>query len=143
MDSQDIIKMWEEDSPINIDDIARQSVDIPRLHAKYLKILSSERIILKKLIAKQKILAMTLQDYYEGRLDGRDIKREPFQYHITKGQAEKRVEADKEMIGLNLLIGQVEENILLLKDIITNINQRNWIFRNYIDYQKFLNGVGS
>lgn len=135
------IAEWEMDSKINIEAIDRESIKIPNLHAKYLTYLANERQILKKLVRKRKTLVLTLTDYYSGKIDGRDIGREPFPYNETKAGVEKRVENDPDILKLDALYDIQEEKILFLKEVITNINQRNFQLKTALDFIKFTSGV--
>lgn len=135
------ISEWDKDSKINIDAIDQESIRIPNLHSKYLTFLTNERILLKKLVKKKKSLALILADYYSGKIDGKDIGREPFQLQETKAGVEKRVETDKEILKLESISDIQEEKILFLKEVIMNINQRNFQLKTALDFIKFTSGV--
>lgn len=133
--------MWAEDAKIKRTELDIEALNIPILHSKYIKLMSSERVRFRALGEKKKILTQQLYDYYEGKLDGRDIGREPWQIvDKTKALTEKRVENDKELVDMNIRIFQSEEKVLLLKEIIININQRNFQLRVALDFMKFQNG---
>ena len=137
----EIQELWSVDSKINPNDVGNESLNIPLLHSKYLNIMSKERLIYKALLEKKKQISSTLEDYYDGKIDGRDIGREPCQIkYSTKSQLEKAVESDKEIIQINLKIAASEEIVLFCKEVIHSINQRNFIIKNYIDFKKFTEG---
>lgn len=141
MKLEEIQSLWGEDSNINRENLDQESTRIPKLHHKYITILSDERRAFKYLLDKRKQLEMTLQDYYTGKIDGRDIGREPWPVKEIKEYVTKRVECDKEMVDMNLKLVTQEEKVLYLKEVILNINQRNYQIKNAIDWVKWTGGA--
>lgn len=139
---EELYSSWSEDAKIDHSEAGMESLNIPMLHNKYLKLLSSERLTYFALNEKRKQLENTLEDYYSGRVDGRDIGRAPYQFIAgTRSKVEKIVATDDEMVKLNLQIALSEEKMLYLKEVVNSINQRNWNLKNYIEWQKFTQGV--
>lgn len=137
---EEYMNEWGSDSIIDTSNISMESLKVPRLHSKYMNFLSSERIRYKKLIEAKNKLEVDLEDYYLGKLDGRDIGRDPYQMTETRTSASKKVSTDKDMVKVNLALLTQEEIVLFLKDVIQSINNRNFTIKNYVDIQKFLNG---
>lgn len=134
--------MWAEDANIDRGQLDIESLEIPKLHAKYLRLLSKERLRYKTLQEKKKELIQTLTDYFNGVIDGRDIGREPWQLaRESKSSVEKRVELDKQFIEMNIQIYVSEEKVNMLIEIIKNINQRNFQIKGAIDFLRFQNGM--
>ena len=133
--------LWSEDAKIDVHTMGDASINIPSLQQKYLTLLANERILYKRLLLKREKLELQLEDYFEGKIDGKDIGRAPYQ-HIPgmKESMRKRVSTDDEMIKMNLAIIIAEEKMLYLKEIVRDINQRNWYIKNWLDYQKWTNG---
>lgn len=142
MKLDEIHSNWALDTKIKKESLEEESLRIPELHSKYLNFLSTERKVYKALIERKKLLEETLTDYFLGRIDGKDIGREPWQGTESKSSAEKRVERDAAIINLNLQISEQEEKVLALKEIISNINQRTWHIKNAIDFIKWTGGAG-
>lgn len=140
MKLEEIQELWASDCQIAKEKLDAESLRIPLLHSKYLKLMSDERLRFKLLQDKRAELFQTLMDYFEGKIDGRDIGRSPWQLKETKAACEKRILADKEYIALNIKVYQSEEKVLTLKEIITSINQRNFIIKNAIDWFKWSQG---
>jgi len=141
MKLSDLQTEWKADSKIEPMTIAESAIGVPNLHSKYLTFLSSERVRLRALVAERAILEKKLEDYFEGRIDGRDIGRGPFQHVVsTKSKLEKLINSDPEMMAVNLAMVESEEIVGFLKEVITSINGRNFTIKNYIDYQRWLNG---
>lgn len=145
MKLEDIHTEWAKDSKINPTDLANESLNTPKLHGKYLQILSGERLRLKKLKEEKKALALTKTEYFMGRLSKDELTQlgwEPFYLKLLKQDVPAYLEADKEMIKLNLTIGMQEEKVEVLQDIIKTVGNRGFQIKNYIDWKKFENGLG-
>jgi len=131
---------WSEDHKIDQTDLATESTNIPYLHSKYMNYLSSERLKMRKMSEKQRKLKSELLDYYQGNVDGKDIGRNPWPLTESKSSAEKRVDNDSEIIKMNLIMYELEEIVLFLKEVVVNINNRGFAIKNAIDWKKFTNG---
>jgi len=131
---------WAADAPINREQLDIDSLDIPKLHSKYVKMLSKERLVFKALDEKKKQFIQKLTDYFGGSLDGKEIGRPAWQLNETKSAIEKRVENDAELSKMKIQIYQAEEKVQVLIEIIKNINQRNFQIKNAIDFMRFMNG---
>jgi len=145
MKLEEIHAEWSKDSKINPLDLANESLNTPKLHGKYLQILSGERLKLKKLREEKKSLSLTKTEYFLGRLSKDELNQlgwEPFYLKLLKQDVPTYLEADKEIVRLNLTIGMQEEKVDVLQDIIKTIGNRGFQIKNYIDWKKFENGLG-
>ena len=98
MKIEDIVDSWRADAVVDDTELDRASLNVPILHAKYLNILSVERLKLRSLKLKQKELTRLLGEYYRGDLnnpeDLADIGREPWPKTVLKQDLLQYVEAD-------------------------------------------------
>ena len=69
MKLEEIYELWEKDSEINPSFISEEAIKIPKLHNKYYKIFSNERLSLRKLETDYKQLYLLKYDYFMGTLD--------------------------------------------------------------------------
>lgn len=143
MNIEDIMDMWTQDAKIDDVDLDRESLSVPNLHAKYLKILYQQKLKLRKLIIQKKTLVKVLSEYYKGDLnnpeDLKEIQREPWSRTILKQDINSYVDSDDEMIKLFTKIAYQEEVVLLLEDIMKNINNRTFHIKNAIEWRKLTN----
>ena len=143
MNIEDIMDMWTQDAKIDDVDLDRESLSVPNLHAKYLKILYQQKLKLRKLNIQKKTLVKVLGEYYKGDLnnpeDLRDIQREPWSRTILKTDINSYVDSDEEMIKLLTKLAYQEEVVLLLEDIMKNINNRTFHIKNAIEWRKLTN----
>ncbi len=140
MKLSEIEDMWEVDSKVDKERLDQDSLVVFPLHSKYHKILSAERIKYRAMGEKKKLLVTKLEDYFNGKLNGPDIGREPWQLQENKASVEKRIESDKELIDFNLAYFQQEEKVLLLKEIIESLNRRSFGVGNAIKFMAFMRG---
>jgi hypothetical protein len=135
-----ITTMWLEDARIDDVDLDTESLKIPSLHAKYLKILYEEKLKLKSYIIKRKTFSRVLSEYYRGDLNNKEdlaeIGREPWSRTVVKQDIASYVDSDHDMIKLLTKISYQEEVVSLLEDILKNINNRGFQIKNTIDWRR-------
>jgi len=140
MKIEDIMKEWKNDAKIDDINLDSSSIDIPMLHAKWLEIRTKAKSKLIGLQYKKKKLTKTLYEYYRGNLnnpdDLKEINREPLLNKPLNSETTIYVDADEEMIHLNLRIAAQEEIVDVLTEILKSINNRNWVIKAAVDYRK-------
>lgn len=145
MKLEDIHSEWSKDSKINPLDLSGESLNTPKLHGKYLKIMSDERLKLRKLKANLSELVLAKTEYFTGKMDREELQRrgwEPFSMRLLKQDVTAYLHADKDVVQLNLQIGLQEEKVDVLESILKTIANRGFQIKNYIDWKKFENGLG-
>jgi len=138
-----IIEMWTVDSKIDDVELDTESLKIPSLHAKYLKLLYEQKLRLKSLAIKRKTLTRVLSEYYKGDLnhpeDLKELDREPWQRTVLKQDLPSYIDSDKDMIKLLTRMSYQEEVVSLLEDILKSINNRGFQIKNGIEWRKLTN----
>ncbi len=74
LDLQSILEQWQQDCVIDnsrLDDVSR---DTPKLHAKYLQLLSLSKLQVKRAEASQKVLLKDKWLYSNGKMDKETIE---------------------------------------------------------------------
>lgn len=135
---------WRKDSPVDSTELAVESLKIPELHSKYLKIYFEERRKLKALEFQTKELFLKKYEYYNGKLSMEELDElnwEPFQKRLMKNEIEMYLNSDKEIIQNNIRIVNQQEKLDFLQEVIKNLNQRNFQIKNAIEWRKFTQGV--
>jgi hypothetical protein len=144
MNIEEIEKQWEEDSKIDETSLLSESAKIPKLHSKYYKLYFRAAMKLQKLKAELLELEKLKIEYYNGTLAEEDLKErgwKPNPLKILRTDINRYVEADKDIIELSLRIAYHSEIATYLENIIKQINNRNFIIKNMIDWLKFSNGI--
>ena len=141
---KEILALWETDSKVDTIELDKESLKIPSLHNKYLKIYASENLQLKKMNHDFKEMERDKFEYYSGKMSGEDLKDrgwDQFDHKLLKQDIPRYLESDRELIKLLLKIDYQKEKVETVKSIMTNINGRSFYINNAITWQKFLNGI--
>jgi thymidylate synthase len=143
MKIEEIHKMWAEDSMINSADLTESSLQSPILHAKYLRIFSTEKSRLVLFEMEQKKLLKKKWLYYNGKMDGDEIEAEGWEFDpfnglkVLKGEMNYYYDADDDIQKSEMKIKLQKEKIDTLKEIIENIKWRHQNIRNIITWKQF------
>ena len=143
MKLEEIQELWNRDREIDIAELAIESVRIPQLHDKYLKIYIDERVKLKSLEFELSKMVRLKNDYYSGRMAQEDLEKlgwEPFLGKILKGEMHSYLEADEDVFRIKTKIVMMEEKINYLDSIVKMINNRGFQIKSAIDWIKFKSG---
>ena len=144
MKLEEIQEHWEKDSQIDRTELGEESLKISRLHNKYFKIFSAERLTLRKLEMDYKHLYRLKYQYYQGILSEEEMdemKWEPFQLKILKQDLPVYIEGDKDIHNLNLKIGLQSEKVQFLESILKNLFNRGYQIKNVIEWERFRVGA--
>lgn len=143
MNIETILNDWSEDCKIDETNLSHESTNIPILHSKYISMYTNAKLSRLRIYEKRKEIKRKLWEYYDGKTCEEDLKewgREQFKMQLINSQIATYVDSDDEMININLKIGYQDELIKLLEDIVKTIHTRNFIIKNSLDYQRFMNG---
>lgn len=143
MDIDELEKMWAEDAKIDETNLISESAKIPSLHSKYYKLYFRASMNVHKSKAKLKELEKDKIEYYNGSMSPEDLKEKgwkPNPLKILRNDMDRYIQADKEIINLCLKIDYENGIAKFLEDVIRQINNRNFVLKNMIDFLKFKNG---
>lgn len=145
-DLKKIHEMWAKDAiidPMNLDEASRQA---PILHSKYLQLLSTSKLQLKKVEHQQKILLRDKWLYYNGKMDQETMQQlgwnpDPFNgLKILKGELDYYYNSDPDIQKSEEKIQYFKTLIEVLTDVIDNIKWRHQTIRNMISWKQFESG---
>ena len=145
MKLEEIQVLWNEDKIINIADLGHESVNIPLIHDKYLKIYIDERVRLKGLEFESAKLIKLKANYYLGELGEEELNKlgwDQFLGRITKTQTtilNQYMEADNDIIEVKQRLILIQEKVNYLDSIIKMLNSRGFQIKNALDWLKFSN----
>lgn len=141
----EILDTWDEDTKIDRTELGDASLDIPKLHSKWLRRLTSEKLKLKLLEAESKALKLEKHEFYtqgespETRAKGWKM---PSRGVILVKDIPLYMEADPHLIEMNLRVAYQAEIVSAIELIMKSIHGRNWEVRAAIDWIKFTSGIG-
>lgn len=143
MDIEELEKMWAKDSKIDETNLSNESARIPELHSKYYKLMFRAHMKVSKLKSELKELERDKTEYYNGNMALEDMKERgwnPKPLKILRSDLDKYIQSDKDIINLSLKIDYHSSIEQFLESVVKQINTRNFILKNMIDFLKFQNG---
>ena len=144
MQLDSLFELWKVDSEIDRSELGEASTTIPKLHYKYYKLYSQERLTLRKLEAEYKVLFKDKWEYYQGNMSEEDLKErewKPFPLKVLKTDIDKYIDSDTDIVKHNYKIEYQKEKIDFLESVIRSINNRGFQIKNAIDWEKFKVGI--
>ncbi|CAB5221067.1 Recombination, repair and ssDNA binding protein UvsY [uncultured Caudovirales phage] len=144
MTLDEIHNSWGEDSELSLLKLETSISDVPKLHSKYLRLLTTEKMILRKNEEQRKQLIKLKHDYFLGILSEDELKFngwEPCRLKILKSDMPMHIEADVDVINMNLKIAVQQEKVFVLEQIIKHISNRGFLIKSMIDWQRFTMGA--
>jgi len=144
MTLDEILNIWEKDSKIDRTDISSECLKVPELHHKYLKIMSHESLLLKKLENDRRTLFKLKWEYYLGNLDKETLDEkgwQPMRLKILKNDIDVYMDSDVDLQTLDAKIAVQKEKTTALESILRSISMRSYTLKNYIDFEKFQVGA--
>ena len=146
LDLKSIHEMWAKDCVINPNKLDESSRQAPILHAKYLELLTTYKLQLKKAEFDQKKLLKDKWLYYNGKMDkdellSRGWTPDPFNgLKILKGEMDYYYDSDPDITLSETKIQYYKTVIDTLTEIISNINWRHQTIGNMIKWKQFESG---
>ena len=144
MKLEEIQNEWENDAGIDRSELGEESIKIPKLHSKYYKWYSRERLHLVGLQEELKALKKDKYDYYSVVLDRDELDDrgwEPIQLRILKSDLSMHIDSDKDIINHNLKVAYSKEKVEFVEAIIKTLNIRSYQINNAIQWEKFKVGT--
>jgi hypothetical protein len=139
-----IHELWDVDSKIDDLELDLESLKIPQLHSKYMKIMNDENRILNRMMFTHKMLEKDKFEYYSGKMCQEDLDErnwQPLALKILKGDVAKYVDGDPNIVQNLVMIGDQREKVGLLSSIIGSVNNRSFTISNAIKWKQFTNGI--
>lgn len=140
MKLEDIMDEAEKYMKIDETNLAKESLETPKMYGKLLRIRTNESMLLQRYRFQLKKLYQDKRDYYLGRADPEVYKAKPFDLKILKSEVDSYIEADDEIQDLTLKIEVQTEKLNYLDNALKQVANRGFTIRNALDFQKMMNG---
>ena len=144
MKLEEIQELWNRDRDIDISNLAVESVRIPQVHDKYLKIYIDERIKLKGLEFDLAKITRLKTNYYAGTMSQEELDElgwQPFLVKVIKGERQAYLDSDDDIIKLKKNMVIVQEKINYVDSIIKMISNRGFQIMSAVDWIKYKDGI--
>lgn len=143
---EDIVTSWEADAKTAQDQISTAAIDIPVLHAKYLRMFVGERIMLKKEEQRNIRLRANKRMWMLGELSKQELETLGWNQWLRqtplKSQIDELLECDEDCMVEAMALMVVKQKVDALEAIIKVINNRSYQLSVAVSFIKFQNGVG-
>jgi hypothetical protein len=145
MTLDEIFEQWSIDSTVSKLDLDSAALGIPKLHHKYCRMLSTERMLLRKMESDADILYNNKKLWLLGELSSDELKTlgwEPQLKRHVKSNVDDTLKADKDCISMTLKVAYQREKLEALDNILKMIHNRSYQIANAINFMKFQQGIG-
>ena len=143
LDLDMIQKMWEKDSNIDLDNLHTESINIPKLHAKYYEIYNNIVLLKKKAEQQRKNTRHERYEYFTGKADPEVYTENPFPKKIRdKDTLQKYLDAAESLSSVSLKIDYYDTILNYLESILRVIQNRTYQIKNAVEFMKFQAGYG-
>jgi len=143
MKIEKIFEEWDADTDFDKTELGDEALKVSKLHHKYFRMLSQERITRRSLEAEMKVLKLEKFEFYTQGPSKESVERGwemPPIGRVVKSEVNNYMEADRDIISISLKIGIQSEKIDLLESIIKTILSRGYNIKAAIDWEKFKMG---
>ena len=143
MKLEDIQELWHKDREIDYTELGTESIRIPLIHDKYLKIFTDERIRLKGVEFELSKIVRTKTEYYSGKMSQEELERRGWEQYLgrlLKNEIANYIESDDDVIKLKQQLVVLQEKVSYLDSVIRMINNRGFQIKNALDWLKFSHG---
>lgn len=143
MTLDEIFEQWSTDARIDSLRLGDASLEVPKLHHKYWRMLSNERMLYKKQQADYAQLMVNKKAWLNGELTSDELKQFGWDIQLKKmlkSEHEDFLKGDKDVINMTLKMALQQEKIEVLSDIIKSLHNRSFAISNAIKWAQFQSG---
>lgn len=139
-----LMEEWVKDAEYDETEPQKAVANIPKLHAKYLRIMTHHNLISKKLTSEYNSRRKIKWEYYSGDLNNpEDLERyglEPMMKKVLRADLQHYLDSDTELNNILLKKVMHEEIVDFCKNVLKELNNRTWQLKSYMDWEKFIGG---
>ncbi len=138
----ELLEMWRKDAEIDRTEPGKELLNIPKLHSKYVTILSNHRLMMKDAEFQLNRWKKIKWEYYTGKLDDDELKKygwDPFPLTL-KSDINTYLDADEDINKYKAKKVLHEEIVDVCIAIIKELNSRTYQLRDFIAWERFVNG---
>lgn len=139
---EQLLEMWKKDCEIDRTEPGKALLDVPKLHSKYLDILSRHRLLSKDAELNLSKMKRLKWEYYTGKLDEKTLKEknwEPFPFTL-KSEIAMYLESDEDISRFIAKKAMHDEIVDLCQSILKELNSRTYQLKTFVDWERFIQG---
>ena len=143
MNLEKIEELWAKDAEAFFDNrelpelLANDSMETPRLHAKYLQLYNEFKLMLSDAQTKYSKLYKEKWLYYNGKAPSSVYAEKPFDLKVLKGDLDMFINSDDDMCRSKQKIDYLETCINSIDRILKEIHNRGFAIKNTIEIVKY------
>lgn len=141
---EELLDEWDNDSVMDDNHIDRESVNVPKLHAKYVRHIVNVKLKLTKLQNDYNILKKVKFRYYRGELSREELAECQWPQwqgaKPMKNEMDQFLDGDTDLNNLKIRIEYLQSMVYLLESILNQIKARDWQLKTILEHKKFLAG---
>ena len=140
---EELLEEWRKDSDIDRTEPGKALLDIPKLHSKYLNILSRHRLLSKEAEFKYNKMRKLKWEYYTGKLDDDELQKHgwtPFPF-VLKSEINTYLDSDDDLNKYQAQKIMHDEVVEVCTAILKELNSRTFQLRDFISWERFIQGV--
>jgi hypothetical protein len=140
-----LCEQWEKDCKVDTSQLSHTLASHPLLHSKYLTILQTYKVALRKHVIKYQKMKILKQRYYNGELTKEELDANGWKQYLNKrplrGEMETLLDGDPDLQNIQEQSVYLEMLVTSTESIMKEISNRTFLYRSMVDYQKFLSGA--
>ena len=143
MNLEKIEELWAKDAEKFFDHrelpelLANDSMETPKLHAKYLQLYNEFKLMLSDAQTKYSKLYKEKWLYYNGKAPSSVYAEKPFDLKVLKGDLDMFINSDDDMCRSKQKIDYLETCINSIDRILKEIHNRGFAIKNTIEIVKY------
>ena len=134
MNLETLNEMWAKDAPLDDEKLDNDSLSIPKLHAKYLRLYNNFVTLRDQAELDVKRTYRDRWEYYTGKSE------KPFPVKLIKTDVAIYLEADQEYQKSVLKAKYLTQMVEAIMTLLSAINNRSFHIKNAVEFAKFLKG---
>lgn len=145
---EQILELWKKDCEIDDVELDKSSRETPKLHAKYVELLSLSKLQKQRKEMEFKRLLKNKFMWYNGKMDKSKMDELEWEYDPFDGLSKPMksdmdyfYESDSDIQTLQSQIDYWKVMIDTLSEIVSNITWRHQTIKNMLEWRKFTSGA--
>jgi len=139
----ELMTEWSKDTEIDRTEPGKALLDIPKLHSKYLTILSRHKLLSKEAEFKYNQLKKTKWEYYTGKMGPEELQKFGWQQFpfVLKSDIATYLDGDIDIQKCIANKTMHDEIISCCEMILKELHSRTFQLKSFIEWERFIQGV--
>ena len=144
MNIEQLQEMWADDAQIDSIHLDDEALNTPKLHSKYVTLLTNIRLKHTKYQSDYNILRKNKFRYFRGELSRDELQESGWEQwqgvKPLKNEMDEFLTGDNDLNSLEVKMKYLETMMYLLESILGQIKARDWQIKSAIEFKRLLAG---